>query len=140
MLFLIAFDILANNINPNYLIMRKIFALMVVSVLFISCSDEQLDETQTKDEKAITSLSQKERQPLVKTEKMIGFEKHLRDVFRMMEDPNRNEDQIRTDFTQYLKEYLDSYGVSAEGYEGNALLKLAIDTHQAEVRKLSNIK
>lgn len=41
--------------------MRKIFALMVVSVLFISCSDEQLDETQTKDEKAITSLSQKER-------------------------------------------------------------------------------
>ena len=64
---------------------------------------------------------------------MIAFEQHLKDVFRMMENPNRNEDLIRKEFTKYVTDYLGLYGVSANGYEGNALLMRTIEVHQAEI-------
>ena len=119
--------------------MKKILTLMLAIFLFTSCSEDQT-EVGKQEENAAVQNKTAQQKTFRKTEEMIGFEKHLKEVFRMMEDPNRNEDQIRTDFTKYLKEYLALYGESANGYEGNALLMRAIEVHQAEIKKLNNLK
>ncbi|MDO5636902.1 MAG: hypothetical protein Q4G18_06590 [Myroides sp.] len=113
---------------------------MLNAALFISCSNTEELEIKTQDEQmSVQAKSASNAIVVKKTDEMIAFEQHLKDVFRMMENPNRNEDLIRKEFTKYLTDYLSLYGVSANGFEGNALLMRTIEVHQAEIKKINNL-
>lgn len=121
--------------------MKKIIITsMLFAALFVSCSNAEDQEVNTEKEQTSVQAKLSAKNTVVKkTKEMIAFEKHLKEVFRMMENPNRNEDLIRKDFTKYLTDYLSLYNVSANGYEGNALLMRTIEVHQAEIKKLNNL-
>lgn len=113
---------------------------MLFTALFVSCSNAEDQEVNTEKEQTSVQAKLSAKNTVVKkTKEMIAFEKHLQEVFRMMENPNRNEDLIRKDFTKYLTDYLSLYNVSANGYEGNALLMRTIEVHQAEIKKINNL-
>ncbi len=114
--------------------MKKLFLLPLALLgLFVSsCTNEQ--SANESSEQVFLSRNAK---PFVKTPRMIAFEK---EIIKMQNDMNKKEKpvkQIADEFTIVLKNYLDHYKVNYQGYEGNQLLKLALDTHQKEIMKIN---
>lgn len=114
------------------------FVVAVISLtllsLVTSCSEEPIvnaTDLQEKDVHKSISIS------VNKTNEMMLFEKAVRDMQVEMNRPTKDIEQIKRNFTIVLTDYLTLYKVSYNGTEGNALFKLALDTHQQEILKLN---
>lgn len=118
--------------------MKKIFLAaftVITCLLLISCNSDTPLDNQAFSKKTLSSGGNSVSH--YKTEKMIAFEEAIRDMQHEMNQKDNDIARTASEFTLVLQNYLDEYNINYTGYEGNALFKLALDTHHEEIKKLN---